>query len=169
MIKTVEKEVKQEVKLLEKHSKLSLHYWTGHSFEWYLRVSLKPLIYLTIVNMVVTAFGTHATTSQVTSAVFIPLVFLAEIITYGWLGASVYIHSGTKTLPLGMRWATAMISGAITGLGVGLMMTFFRIFWYREFWTFLNIITEPAIRLIEGLVVAGLMAFLTAVALKYRR
>jgi hypothetical protein len=160
--------VKPDRVLLGTYNKFSLHYLTGHSLEWYLRFILRPVIYLVIANIIIIALGSHPSAYLLVESVLALLVFLAELIVYGWLAVRAVTVTFNKTLPPLMRWVTATLAGGLTGLGVGVVMSLFKIFWYRAGWTFFNIVTEPSLRLIEGLLVAGIVSVFALTILRLK-
>ncbi|MFH1173194.1 MAG: hypothetical protein V1692_01530 [bacterium] len=41
-------------------------------------------------------------------------------------------------------------AGAVAGLTIGLIVAIFKIFWYHQFWTFFNLISEPLLTALVG-------------------
>ncbi len=136
--------------LLETHSKWSLHYLTGHKLQWFVPFVAKPVLYLATLNIVIVLVGKLPSISSAYNQVFIPVAFIIEVATFIWLGWYVMNATKQKSLPLGMNTTTAFISGLLTGIFLGIILALFRIFWFQEQWTFLNLYLEPAIRALEG-------------------
>ena len=163
------KQENQHLKLLEEHSKLSTHYLTGHDLEWYFRIIGKPILYLTTLNIAFYLISGLPNLNEAYEAVFIPIIFITELITYGWLGWKVAYKASWKTILTSMKIASAGLAGGLTAVFLGVAMSLFKLFWFRDTWTFFNIITEPTIRLLEGIVVAGLAGLITIVIIKYKK
>ena len=155
--------------LLEEHSKFSIHYLTGHNLEWYFGVIGKPVLYLATLNIAFHFINGLPNLNVAYEAIFIPIIFITEIITYGWLGWKVALKASWKTILTSMKIASAALAGGLTALFLGVIMSLFKIFWFREIWTFLNIVTEPTIRLLEGLIVAGIAGLITTALIKYKK
>jgi hypothetical protein len=81
-----------------------------------------------------------------------------------------FLYLSWKTILPSMKIASAALAGGLTALFLGIVMSLFKIFWFRDTWTFFNIVTEPTIRLLEGIVVAGLVGLITlAIARRKKR
>lgn len=146
----------ENLPLLESHRRWSLHYLTGHDLEWYAKILSRPILYLAVLNITFHLVGGFPGLEQTFNDVFLPLLFFVEIATYIWVGLLVTRATAKKNLSQGMQWMSGVAAGAFTGIAVAIFMALFKIFWYREFWTIINIVTEPAIRLLEGLFISGL-------------
>ena len=152
--------------LLETHSKWSLHYLTGHNLEWYFRFIGRAIFYLAVINLLLSIMSGFPSLNDIYAVVLVPLIFIIELLVYGWLGWKAIKLASQKTLLNTMKFMTSAVSGAIAGFLLGLFMVLFKIFWFREAWTFFNIVTEPVISMFEGFVVAGLVVGLALLIFK---
>jgi hypothetical protein len=157
---------RHEALLLEQHRKLSLHYLSGHGLDWYAQVISRPLFYLISLNFAFYLVGGLPNMGGTYDAIFLPLIFLVEIVVFAWLGWKVAWQMSWKTLPRGMKFFSCSFAGALLGMGLGIAMTIFKVFWFRELWTITNIITEGPIRMIEGLVIATLSGAITLLVVR---
>jgi hypothetical protein len=155
--------------LLETYSKFSLHYLTGHNLEWYFRIIARPFFYLVALNIAFYLVGGLPTLEQAYDNVFLPLIFIIELVTYAWVGWKVAYVASWKTLPHRMRIYAAGMAGGITGISLGITLSLFKVFWFRQLWTIFNIVTEPSFRLIEGLLVALAAGLVTLLIVGYRQ
>lgn len=155
-----------EVLLLETHSKFSLHYLTGHSLEWYFRLIGRSLFYLLALNAAFYMVGSIPVFTAAYDYVFIPILFIIELIVYVWIGGHVARLSSIKTLPLQMKVFTCAASGALVGVVLGIFKALFQLFWFRELWTFYALVNEPVIRGLIGLILAGLVGYLTLLLMR---
>ena len=83
--------------------------------------------------------------------VFDPILFLVNFIFFGWLMVLVLKKKGENL------WQ-GTVTLFLAGFALGLIMSIFKIFWIREYWTFYNLIVEPVfmgmIAVIVGLIVS---------------
>ena len=76
---------------------------------------------------------------------------------FGWLAAALLPALLASFLLLRRRFSIAatVTAGAFTGFGIGLLTALFELAWYRQLWTVFNLVAEPFLGLLVGLVSAG--------------
>ena len=84
---------------------------------------------------------------------FLPaIIYLISFSLMSWLVVRQAPRQESSWRPLAMRlFANSFFAGLIVGFGVA----FFKLFWYHQLWTVFNLITEPLITALIGLIIVG--------------
>lgn len=116
------------------------------SWGWYINVIKRPVLYLVAIEFLVYFFSLITLLESFLLNIVLPLVFILDIIIFGWLIIKV------KKILKQNTWS-AVKACILAGALVGLARAIFKIIWINEPWTILNIMVEPiTIGIIAGIV-----------------
>ena len=103
---------------------------------WYLLRVKKWVILLTIANILVYVLQIFDALYQLMVNVAEPLLLIVDFIVFGMIAVKV------KRKDKEGLWQ-AIVTPFIAGFFLGLAVSIFKVFWYRQFWTINNLIIEP--------------------------
>ena len=124
----------------------------GRSLKWYKDVALWPMFILLIIELGVRVIQTR----------YLPL-WNEEIIDYIIIGIRVILFGYLAVVAVKQFKATkiqAVIAAAIGGFVTGFILAIFQLFWYFELWTFFNLIGQPLVMALYGMVVVWIVVSL---------
>ncbi len=112
---------------------------------WYVELVKKWVIFLAALEILVYILALIKSINLLMMEVVDPLLLIVDFFVFG------YLMWRVKRKEKETMWQGA-ITCFFAGFGLGLIMSIFKVFWVREFWTIFNLITEPVFM---GLVAGG--------------
>ena len=103
---------------------------------WYLKIIKKPVLILAALEIGVYGLSLFAGLKNLMLDFFDPLLLIVDLVVFGWIFARV------KKKDRSMWWPAA-VSVFLAGFSLGLIVSIFKFFWFREYWTVFNLIIEP--------------------------
>jgi len=128
---TLDKE-KERQKELEKGLRPKL------GFGWYVNVVKRPVVYLAGIEFLIYFFSLILIIKPFLLNIVLPLVFVLDIIVFGWLTARV-LRKHRQGFWAGVK------AVVLAGILVGMARAVFKVIWINEVWTMFNVLTEPIV------------------------
>ena len=118
---------------------------------WYWEMIRKPVLILAGLEIALYLLALAPNLKILMMEVFDPLMLLVDLVFFGWLFASV-IKKKKET-----AWQ-GLVAVFLAGFALGFILSIFKTFWIREYWTLFNVIAQPVylglLAVVIGLVVS---------------
>jgi len=120
--------------------------------EWYWRVIKKSVLILFSLQIVIYILSLFSSLKLLMIGVFDPLLLIVDFIFWRWLVAEIKLKYKENL------WQSS-ITMFLAGFSLGVLVSIFKFFWFREYWTIFNLIAEPVFMGIVAIFV-GLISWL---------
>ena len=104
--------------------------------EWYWRLIKKSVLILFSLQVVVYILSLFSGLKLLMMGVFDPLLLIVDFIFWGWLVAEIKLKYKENL------WQVS-VTMFLAGFSLGVLVSIFKFFWFREYWTIFNLIAEP--------------------------
>jgi len=104
--------------------------------EWYWDIIHKPVLVLAGLEIVLYILALAPNLKILMMEVFDPLMLLVDLVFFGWLFASVIKKKKENC------WQ-GLVTVFLAGFALGFILSIFKAFWIREYWTLFNVIIQP--------------------------
>ena len=137
--KEIEKQRNKEIKEEKKRAKeLTGQMQPKLGFGWYVNVVKRPVVYLAGIEFLIYFFSLILIIKPFLLNIVLPLVFVLDIIVFGWLMARV-LRKHRQGFWTGVK------AVVLAGILVGMARAVFKVIWINEAWTMFNVLTEPIV------------------------
>ena len=103
---------------------------------WYWAMIRKPVLILAGLEIALYLLALVPNLKILMMEVFDPLILLVDFVFFGWLFSSV-VRRKEETFWQGL------ITVFLAGFALGFILSIFKAFWIREYWTLFNVIAQP--------------------------
>lgn len=148
-----QKKAKKIAKLAKKEKLAQEKEKNNLSFAWYLSIIKKSILYLVMIELLAYFFSTVPLIKDFILNNLLDYLLIIDLFVFIWLTFTIKRHLGATSL-------VAIKAVIMTGLLVGFFRALFKIFWFSESWTLINIIVEPLIWGFYGLVTATIFSLI---------
>ncbi len=104
--------------------------------EWYWQLIKKPVLILFGLQLIVYILSLFSSLELLMLDVFNPLLLIIDFLFWGWLVAEIKLKYKENL------WQ-ASVTMFLAGFFLGVLVSIFKFFWFREYWTIFNLIAEP--------------------------
>lgn len=106
---------------------------------WYWEIIKKPVLALAGLEFFLYILALVPSLKLLMIGVFDPILLLVDFVFFGWLFAQV-IKKKKESMWQGL------VTVFLAGFALGLLLSIFKAFWIREYWTLFNVMVEPVYR-----------------------
>jgi hypothetical protein len=121
----------------------------GKSLNWYKEVAVWPMFILLVLEISLRVIQ-RKYFETAPEEIFSNLINLLRIVLFAYLAVS-------ATRQFKARRTQTLTAAVLGGLAVGVILAVFQLFWYWELWTFFNLVGQPLLLAMEGLVISWLI------------
>ncbi len=122
-------------------------------FAWYLNLIKKPVLYLVTMELLIYFLSAIPLIKAFILNTLLDYLLIIDVFVFIWLTFTLKRHLSATSL-------VAIKAVMMTGLLVGFFRALFKIFWFSENWTLINILVEPLIWGFYALITATIFSLI---------